>query len=50
VCCPLRCVAHPAVVNTGSTTVFAEGIPVARLGDSADFGALIMGSQNVFAG
>ena len=50
VCCPLRCVGHPAVVNTGSTTVFAEGIPVARLGDSADFGALIMGSQNVFAG
>jgi uncharacterized Zn-binding protein involved in type VI secretion len=50
VCCPLRCVGHPAVVNTGSMTVFAEGIPVARLGDSADFGALIMGSQNVFAG
>ena len=50
VCCPLRCVGHPAKVNTGSRTVFAEGRPVARRGDSADFGALIQGSQNVFAG
>ena len=50
VCCPLRCEGHPAVINAGSRTVFAEGIPVARLGDSADFGALIQGSPNVFAG
>ena len=45
------CVAHPtAVVNAGSRTVFAEGIPVARVGDSADFGAMAQGSGNVFAG
>jgi len=50
VCCPLRCVGHPAVINSGSRTVFAEGRPVARMGDSADLGAMIMGSQNVFAG
>ena len=50
VCCPLRCVGHPAVVNAGSRTVFAEGMPVSRLGDSADRGAMIQGSANVFAG
>jgi len=50
VCCPLRCVGHKAVVNSGSRTVFAEGRPVARVGDSADFGAMIQGSANVFAG
>ena len=44
------CVSHPAVVNAGSRTVFAEGKPVARLGDSADRGAMIQGSDNVFAG
>ena len=50
VCCPPRCIPHKAKVNRGSPNVFAQGIPVARLGDSADFGALIQGSQNVFAG
>jgi uncharacterized Zn-binding protein involved in type VI secretion len=51
VCAPkCKCVKHPAKVNRGSFTVFAEGKPVARRGDSADFGALIQGSQNVFAG
>jgi uncharacterized Zn-binding protein involved in type VI secretion len=50
VCCPLRCVGHPAVIKSGSRTVFAEGRPVARRGDSADLGAMIGGSQNVFAG
>ena len=50
VCCPLRCIPHPAVVNIGSMTVFAEGTPVARFGDSTDMGALIMGSPDVFAG
>ena len=44
------CVGHPAKVNAGSRTVFAEGIPVARVGDSADFGAMAQGSGNVFAG
>ena len=44
------CEIHPAVINVGSRTVFAEGIPVARVGDSADGGAMIQGSGNVFAG
>ena len=50
VCCPARCEGHPAFVNTGSTTVFAEGRPVARRGDSADMGEMIQGSKDVFAG
>jgi|TARA_R110000824_G_scaffold78560_1_gene198260 uncharacterized Zn-binding protein involved in type VI secretion len=50
VCCPLRCVPHPAVVNMGSFKVFAKGIPVARFLDSTDMGMLIMGSFNVHAG
>ena len=50
VCCPARCVGHPAKVNMGSRQVFAEGRPVARRGDSADRGRMIQGSPNVFAG
>lgn len=50
VCCPLRCIGHKANVNRGSTTVFAEGKPVARRGDSADRGSMKRGSPNVFAG
>ena len=47
-CC---CMAHPAKVNRGSTSVFAEGRPVARIGDSADMGKMITGNRNgVFAG
>ena len=48
-CCPLRCIPHDAVVNAGSRSVFVLGIPVARDGDSTDFGALFLGSPNVFA-
>ena len=44
------CLNHPAKVNMGSGSVFAQSIPVARDGDSTDFGALFMGSPNVFAG
>jgi len=47
-CC---CKPHKAIVNRGSRSVFAEGIPVARKGDSADMGAMITGNfNNVFAG
>ena len=46
----LRCRGHKAKVNRGSTTVFAEGKPVARRGDSADRGSMKRGSPNVFAG
>ena len=44
------CKFHPAFINAGSFSVFAQGIPVARVGDSADLGAMIQGSFNVFAG
>ena len=50
VCCPLRCISHPAVVNMGSPTVFVKNVPVARRLDSTDRGFLFMGSPNVFAG
>ena len=47
-CC---CKPHKAIVNRGSRSVFAEGRPVARVTDSADFGAMITGNFNgVFAG
>jgi uncharacterized Zn-binding protein involved in type VI secretion len=45
-----KCVGHSAKINKGSSTVFAHGIPVARVGDSADRGRMIKGSNNVFAG
>jgi uncharacterized Zn-binding protein involved in type VI secretion len=37
-------------VNIGSSTVRAQNIPVARVGDSYDLGAMIEGSNNVRAG
>jgi uncharacterized Zn-binding protein involved in type VI secretion len=43
-------VPHSAVINVGSSTVFVGGIPLARIGDSTDSGAIISGSPNVFAG
>ena len=44
------CINHPAKVNRGSSSVFIQGVPVARRGDSADRGRMIQGSPNVFAG
>jgi len=45
------CVPHPGmIVNTGSTKVLMGGIPAARIGDSADLGAVISGAPNVFIG
>ena len=50
VCDPkCKCIPHPAKVNRGSPNVFIQNIPVARKGDSADFGRMIQGSPNVFA-
>ena len=43
------CPDHVANVNAGSPNVFAVGIAVARIGDSADAGAMTSGSGNVFA-
>ena len=49
--CPpsVCCVGHFAVVWGMSPNVFAEGRPIARRGDGADKGAMIMGSPNVIA-
>ena len=44
------CKNHDAYVNRASRTVFAEGIGVARVGDSYDNGEMTNGSNNVFAG
>jgi len=44
------CVPHGAVINAGSGTVFINNKPIARVGDSADGGAITAGSGNVFAG
>ena len=45
------CVPHPAaVINAGSSKVSIAGIAIARIGDSADQGAIISGSSNVYAG
>ena len=44
------CAPHVANVNVGSSTVRVAGLPIARVGDSADAGAMTNGSNNVFAG
>jgi len=44
------CAPHVATVNAGSPTVRVHGIPVARIGDSADSGQMTAGSSNVFSG
>ena len=44
------CANHTAQVNVGSDTVFVEGLALARIGDSADAGAMTSGSSNVFSG
>jgi uncharacterized Zn-binding protein involved in type VI secretion len=43
------CVPHSAVINAGSGSVYVGNIPVARVGDSTDGGAITSGSPNVFA-
>ena len=46
------CINHPGqMVNTGSATVFVNGIPIARVGDLVDIGgAITAGIPNVVAG
>ena len=44
------CAPHVANVNAGSSTVRVCGLPIARIGDSADAGAMTQGSSNVFSG
>jgi len=47
---PPVCVPHSAVINVGSSTVFVNGEPIARVDDSCDGGKITTGSNNVFAG
>lgn len=48
---PPACIPHSnQILNSGSATVRIQGIPVGRIGDSADLGAMIQGSPNVFIG
>ena len=48
---PPVCIPHPGTkVNVGSANVLVNNIPIARVGDSADGGAIINNSRNVFAG
>jgi uncharacterized Zn-binding protein involved in type VI secretion len=42
------CAPHVAVVNKGSLNVFVVGLPVARVTDSTDAGAMTAGSPNVY--
>ena len=44
------CPDHVKFVNVGSSTVRVVGLPVARIGDSADSGQMTAGSSNVFSG
>lgn len=46
----LFCVPHSAVVNEGSRNVRIVGRSAARIGDSADFGSVAKGSNNVRIG
>ncbi len=44
------CAPHVANLNAGSSTVSINGIPVGRVGDSADAGAMTSGSGDVTVG
>lgn len=45
-----QCRPHGASINSGSSKVSIAGLAIARIGDSADLGAIISGSSNVFVG
>ena len=44
------CPAHVAHISSGSGSVFINGMPCARVGDSIDNGVIISGSDSVFVG
>ena len=47
---PPKCISHPGQkVNIGSPNVFVNNIPIARVGDSADGGAIVSKAGNVAA-
>ena len=47
-----KCIPHTAVIVSASKTVFAENLPVGRIGDDVgpDCTHVAQGSDNVFAG
>jgi len=47
---PPVCAPHTAITNSGSSSVFINGISACRIGDSTDSGSMISGSGNVFIG
>ena len=44
------CVPHTATITSASSTVFVDGIAIARDGDSADAGSISSGSTDTFSG
>jgi len=48
VCCPLRCISHSFPLRSNSN-VYAEGIPVGRVGDRTSCSVVVKGSPNVYA-
>jgi uncharacterized Zn-binding protein involved in type VI secretion len=44
------CAPHVAFLNAGSSKVSIGGIPIGRIGDSADAGSMTSGSAKVSAG
>jgi uncharacterized Zn-binding protein involved in type VI secretion len=47
---PPACEPHVAYVNAGSSKVSIGGIPIARVGDSADAGVMTSGQGGITAG
>jgi uncharacterized Zn-binding protein involved in type VI secretion len=45
-----RCVPHVVNISSGSGSVFVNGRPIARVGDSIDAGSITSGSPSVTAG
>jgi uncharacterized Zn-binding protein involved in type VI secretion len=45
-----KCLPHGATISGGSSKVFINNTPIARVGDSADSGSIITGSSKVYAG
>jgi len=45
-----RCSPHVVNISSGSATVFVNGKPIARVGDSIDAGTITGGSSTVFSG
>ena len=42
---------HTPHIASGSSSVFVNGLPLARIGDATDCGGVVIeGSENVFAG